>query len=221
MMRSKVRLQAIFDMVKAPCILADIGCDHGLLPIALIKQEKCIKAYACDIRKGPLSRAEEAIIEAGLAGRVIPVLCDGLSGIKEDVDAIVIAGMGYDTIIHILEQDLDKTPQFKQIIIQCNGRVDELRQWLSEHEFTIDEERIVKDRHFYQLLSIHREKSRPLTKRECMFGIHMKYDPLFQEYWLTILQKKKAILDKLQENHKNYTITKEWIVMITNELNLS
>lgn len=218
-MGSRIRLQAIFDMVKAPCILADIGCDHGLLPIALVKQGKCNKAYACDIRKGPLSRAKEAIVEAGLADSVIPVLCDGISLVPEDVDAIVIAGMGYDTIVHILEQDLDKTSQFKQIIIQCNGRVEEFRSWISEHGFRIDEERIVKDRHYYQMLSIHREECPPLTQRECMFGVHMHQDPLFQEYWTMILHKKQKILQGLHKDHKNYTTTKEWMERIEEELN--
>lgn len=217
-MASKIRLQAIFDMVKAPCILADIGCDHGLLPIALVKQGKCSKAYACDVRSGPLSRAKDAIKAAGLEGKIIPVLSDGLRDVGSDVNAIVIAGMGYDTIVHILQQDLEKTSQFQQIIVQCNGRVEELRKWISEHGFCIDEERIVKDKHYYQMISMHREQRTPLTKQQCMFGVYLKEDPLFQEYWHHILEKKKKILLQMQEDHENYSITKEWIALIENEL---
>lgn len=205
-------------MVTPDCVLADIGCDHGLLPIALVKQGKCRKAYACDVRTGPLSRAKEAIKAAGLQEQVIPVLCDGLSGIGEDVNAIVIAGMGYDTIVHILEQDFEKTSQFQQIILQCNSRVEELRRWISDHGFAIDQECIVKDKHYYQMISMHREQSTPLTKQECIFGPLMKEDPLFHEYWNMILEKKKTILSQLQEDHENYNVTKKWIAWIENEL---
>ena len=217
-MAGKQRLQAIFDMVHAPCILADIGCDHGLLPIALVKNGKCSKAYACDVRSGPLSRAKDAIKAAGVEKQVIPVLCDGLQDVGSDVNAIVIAGMGYDTIVHILEQDLEKTSQFQQIILQCNGRVEELRQWISDHGFRIDEERIVKDKHYYQMISMHREPGEPLSKEQCIFGVNMKNDPLFKEYWSHILNKKKKILLQMQMDHENYSITKEWIALIENEL---
>ena len=132
-MGSRVRLQAIFDLVKAPCVLADIGCDHGLLPIRLVEQGKCARAYACDVNPGPLSRAKQAIEAAGLQEQVFPILCDGLDGLTDDVTAVVIAGMGYDTIVHILSDGEAKTAQLKQIIVQCNGHVEDFRFWLSEH----------------------------------------------------------------------------------------
>ncbi len=121
-MKLSKRLQTIYDMVQGPCVVADIGCDHGLLPIALVKNGKCDKAYACDIRKGPLSRAEEAIQMMGLQNQIITKLTDGLQGLEDDVEVVIIAGMGYDTIRNILQNSLEKTKYYKQIIIQCNSR---------------------------------------------------------------------------------------------------
>ena len=108
-MKLSKRLQTIYDMVQGPCVVADIGCDHGLLPIALVKNGKCDKAYACDIRKGPLSRAEEAIQMMGLQNQIITKLTDGLQGLEDDVEVVIIAGMGYDTIRNILQNSLEKT----------------------------------------------------------------------------------------------------------------
>ena len=53
-MKLSTRLHTIFDMVQPCGVAADIGCDHGLLPIALIQSGKCEHVYACDVRKGPL-----------------------------------------------------------------------------------------------------------------------------------------------------------------------
>lgn len=218
-MASKIRLQAIYDMIKPGLIVADIGCDHGLLPIALVKQGKCVKAYACDVRVGPLSRAKEAILEAGVNNQVIPILCDGLSGIQDDVTGVVIAGMGFDTIQHILEQDIDKCARFQQIVVQCNGHVDEFRRWISDHGFTIDDEKIVKDSHYYQLISMHKETSEPLTPQQCLFGIYTQKDPLFKEYWHYIYNKKKVILSQLSPSHENYKNIKEVMDLIEKALN--
>lgn len=218
-MAGKVRLQAIFDMILPGLIIADIGCDHGLLPIALVKQGKCEKAYACDVRIGPLSRAKEAIEEANLQEQIIPVLCDGMSQIGDDVNGVVIAGMGFDTIKHILSSDIDKCSQFKQMVIQCNGHVDEFRQWLSDNGFMIDDERIIKDTHYYQLISMHKEKTTPLTMEQCIFGIYTKNDPLFKEYWHYIYEKKKVILSQLSPTHENYIKTKALMDRIEKALN--
>lgn len=217
-MGTRVRLQAIFDMVKAPCVLADIGCDHALLPIMLVKQGKCDKVYACDRNPGPLSRAKQAIEEAQLEDHIVPVLCDGLAGIGDDVDRAVIAGMGFDTIVHILEQGAHKVDQLKQIVIQCNGHVDDFRSWLNTHGYTIDDERIVKDSHYYQLISVHKEVSKPLSKEDCLFGVFLRKDPLFREFWELMLAKKRQVLLQLSCEHENYRSTKEEIQMIEKEL---
>ena len=217
-MGTRVRLQAIFNMVKAPCIAADIGCDHGLLPIALVKQGKCTKAYACDVREGPLSRAKQAIEEAGLQDRVIPVLSDGLAGLADDVDCVIIAGMGFDTIVHILSSHEEKTILLKQIIVQCNGHIEDFRYWLNQHGYTIDAECIVEDHHDYQLISMHKKQCAPYTKEQCLFGIYMQQDPLFSSYWSKILQKKKEILKNLSIEHEAYQTTKDTIIMIEKQL---
>ena len=107
-MKLSKRLACIAGMVSKNSILADIGCDHGLLPISLIQQGVISKAYACDINPRPLQRAEEAIIQANCCGTISTILSDGLQQVPSDADCIVIAGMGFETIRNILENGIDR-----------------------------------------------------------------------------------------------------------------
>lgn len=143
-MKLSTRLHTIFDMVQPCGVAADIGCDHGLLPIALIQSGKCAHVYACDVRKGPLSRAQEAIRQYGLQNSITTKLCDGLQGLEDDVEVVVIAGMGYDTICRILMKGDKQLKHYKQIILQCNTHVEDMRRWLHQNGFTIDAEQLVR-----------------------------------------------------------------------------
>lgn len=219
-MGNRTRLQAIYDMVKAPCIVADIGCDHGFLPITLVRNGKCSKAYACDINPRPLARAQKAIIEADMQEQVFPVLCNGIQAVSDDVTTLVIAGMGFDTITQILSDGMEKISQFNQIIVQCNGHVDDLRLWLSDHGFRIDDERIVKDRHFYQMISMHYEPGETLTPEECLFGKFLPNDPMFVEYWTILYEKKQMILQNLPKQHEYYQTLKQQLDNIKHTISI-
>lgn len=221
-MGNRTRLETIFDMVKEPSVVADIGCDHGLLPITLVRKGKCKKAYACDMNPGPLSRAKQAIEQAGMQDCVIPVLSDGIHDVTDDVTTLVIAGMGYDTITYILQNGMHKMPQFQQIVVQCNGHVDEFRKWLSIHHFVIDDERIMKDRYYYQMISMHYDiVGEILSDEQCLFGKFLYGDPLFHSYWTMIYQKKADIINKLTVHHPNYEKTKHIMDMIEKKLQYS
>lgn len=218
-MGNRTRLETIYDMVKEPCVVADIGCDHGLLPITLVRKGKCKKAYACDVNPGPLSRAKQAIEQAGMQELVIPVLSDGIRDVTEDVTTLVIAGMGYDTITTILQDGMHKMSQFQQIVVQCNGHVDEFRRWLSNNHFVIDDERLMKDRHYYQMISMHYDSiGETLSDEQCLFGKFLDSDPLFLPYWTMTYQKKAEILKKLSLDHPNYEITKNTMDMIERKI---
>lgn len=216
-MKLGARLQTIYDMVKEPCVLADIGCDHARLPIALLQSHKCSYAYACDIHEGPLLRAKTAIQQAGLQEQIQVILCDGLDGLGDDVTTIVIAGMGYDTITGILLANMDKLSHYKQMIIQCNTHVCALRRWLSNHDLCIDDEQLVQQHHYYQMLSIHVQKQ-VLSEEQCMFGVYLEQHPLFVSYWSFILSKQKQILHHLKEQQPAYQKTKHTIQQIEQKL---
>lgn len=98
------RLRSVADLVPQNAVLADIGTDHGFLPIYLLQRNQIKRAVAADLREGPLSKAKANTEKYGLSDRMEFRLCDGLSAVKpEDADTISIAGMGGETIAQILE----------------------------------------------------------------------------------------------------------------------
>ena len=98
------RLQLLAELVPDGAKLADVGTDHGYLPVALLQQGKIQRAIATDIGEEPLQHARRTAEEYGLSESVDFRLCDGLNGMMPDeADTIVIAGMGGETIIEILK----------------------------------------------------------------------------------------------------------------------
>ena len=198
-----IRLQAVVDMVDTGSVAADIGCDHALVCIALIERGISSRCYACDVAQGPLSRARQAIEEAGLQGKIIPVLQDGIVGLADDVDTVIIAGMGFETIQKILLDGQEQWDRYRSLIIARHTDVEELRRFLSNGHFVIDQERIVKERHYYQIIKAHHEReAAALSEDEILFGLHRDDDPLFWEYWERELEKCRLILSRMPLGHE-------------------
>ncbi len=140
------RIRAVAGMVKPGSVLADIGTDHGQLPILLVKEQIIKKAYACDIAAGPLSAARDNIEKEGLSSKITVILSDGFDNVPDDADSAVIAGMGFYTARDIVEKaDLKN---YRELIIQVNGDHNLLREWISDHNWTISDEVLVHDRGF-------------------------------------------------------------------------
>lgn len=138
------RLAAIAEMVSPGSCLADVGTDHGLLPIWLLRKGIVRSAIASDIRPGPLSRAEQnARVYAAEMLRC--VLCPGLEKIQPgEVDTVVIAGMGGENIAEIL-RDAPWTHRGVTLLLQPMSRPEELRRALLDMDIRIIRERLVCD----------------------------------------------------------------------------
>ena len=150
------RLNAAFDLVREGRIVADIGTDHAYLPIALVSSGKCKKAFASDIGKGPLERALQNILEAGLEGVIETVLTDGVAYFDGIADEVVIAGMGGELIYRIISDAPFLKNQDVHMVLQPMTKVAFLRQALAGDGFRIDRERLVKeDGKIYTVLSVN------------------------------------------------------------------
>lgn len=107
MMLSK-RMQAVADLVPEAACLADIGTDHGYLPIRLVQKGRVRRAIAMDVNAGPLDRASGHIEECGLGERIATRLSDGLTELGPgEADVVLIAGMGGPLTVRILERGKD------------------------------------------------------------------------------------------------------------------
>jgi len=145
------RLLCVASMVRQGAALADIGTDHAYLPVHLTGLGHIRSAIAADIGEGPAAAARLHIAQAGLQDAIEVRVCDGLSGIRpHEVTDIVIAGMGGETIIHILEEAPWVADADVKLILQPMTKTVELRRWLFEHGFSIQTEHLIEDgRHLY------------------------------------------------------------------------
>ena len=153
-MKLSDRLEMIASFVEPGNRLADIGTDHGYIPIYLV-QTGCVPyALARDVRRGPLQRAKEHIGEAGLSGKIQTRLSDGLKKLAPgEADTVVIAGMGGELEIHILEEGRHVWDSVSQWVLSPQSDLAHVRHYLLEHGFSIRREEMVKEEgKFYTIL---------------------------------------------------------------------
>lgn len=187
------RLQMLFSCIESCHCVADIGTDHGFLPIALLKAEKCTKAIACDISAPSLSKAEKnsRIQGVDLECR----LSDGLAQLKEnEADCIVIAGMGGILISEILEREKEKALN-ATLVLQPMTAVKELREYLCQNGFMIQSEDMVFcDGKLYHAIVTKRGQTK---EYDCEIGTKLRNHPLFKEYLALRIKKEETILNQM------------------------
>lgn len=135
------RLQTVADMIEYTDSVIDIGTDHGYLPIYLLKSGKAKTACAADIRVGPLDNARENILSYDVECEC--VLSDGFKNICKKYSLACICGMGGETIINIITEGKDITPD--TLILQPMTGADKLRKFLYENGYRITDESFVTE----------------------------------------------------------------------------
>ena len=159
------RLLCCASMVQPGSRVADIGTDHGYLGIYLLQSGAARHVIACDLRKDPLENARRNAKLFGVDGKMELRLSDGLEKILPDeVDTVVMAGMGGDLIQKILSQCPWRKREGLQFILQPQSAGNVLRRWLCEDGFEIQREEPVQDGHFlYTVMDIRQGEPAPLT----------------------------------------------------------
>ena len=159
------RLLCCASMVQPGSRVADIGTDHGYLGIYLLQSGAARHVIACDLRKDPLENARRNAKLFGVDGEMELRLSDGLENILPDeVDTVVMAGMGGDLIQKILSQCPWRKREGLQFILQPQSAGNVLRRWLCEDGFEIRREEPVQDGHFlYTVMDIRQGEPAPLT----------------------------------------------------------
>ena len=198
------RLAAIAALVPDGARLADVGTDHALLPIRLLLDGKIQRAVATDIRPGPLSRARENAYAAGVQD-LSCVLCDGLTGISPDsVDTVVIAGMGGETIIAILEGAAWTKDGAHTLLLQPMTKAADLRYWLAVNGYSFTAERLIWDKNYlYPVLRVTGGGTpQALTERQALTGVALDNDPLYREYLTQQADKLRRTAEGLRRSAK-------------------
>ena len=204
-MRLSKRLKKIASYVEHDAIVYDVGCDHALLSCFLIKEGIAKKVYAGENKEGPLKAAKANIKAQGLEDKVIPILADGLKKAPYDVDTVIIAGMGFNTLKMVLE-DTD-IKRFKRFIVQINHQVSDLRAYISDHNYKILEEGVIYDGFYYEIIVFDTTEGRRLSDLEISYGpiLLKRKDEVFIDH----LNDRKGKLLKILENHDDPKIKEE------------
>ena len=150
--------------------VADIGCDHGYLSIHLLSNGIASSCIASDVNEGPLQSAMRNAEKYGVAHQMTFCLSDGAKDIPRDFDAMVCAGMGADTIIHILEDAPWLKDSRYTMILQCQSKTHYLRKYLSDNGWRITEESVVRDGRFlYTVMEVIFQPGYALSPGEWYF----------------------------------------------------
>ena len=161
-MQLSKRLQAVARLVTPGSRLADVGTDHGYVPIWLFEQGQILSAIAMDLRNGPLERAREHIQMHGLDAHIETRLSDGLDKLLPgEADSIVIAGMGGMLVVKILSQGQKVLSSVKELILQPQSDLDAVREYLHRTGFVIvKEDMIFEDGKYYPMMkAVHGENT--------------------------------------------------------------
>ena len=180
------RLERIASFVQPGSRVADIGTDHGYVPIWLVQKGVCPSALAMDVRKGPLERAEEHVEEVGLSGKIELRLSDGLAKLKAgEADTVVIAGMGGKLTCRILEQ----------------GR-HVWENWSEGKERLILSPQSEQEGKYYIVIEAARGTMRPGREQDYRFGADLirKKDPVLLAYLEKEEKMTRQVLAGLTEN---------------------
>ena len=203
-MQLSLRLTAIAEMVTEGNRLVDVGCDHGYLPVYLVQNKRIPAAIAMDVRKGPLSRADEHIAQYGMLDYIETRLSDGLEALHAgEGDTLVIAGMGGPLMERILEQGGDVTESFKEMILQPQSDIPHFRKLIREKGWElVQETMILDDGKYYPMMKVKKAEAeqQPYTKEEEWFGRFLLKEkhPVLKEYLLRELRIRNEILERLR-----------------------
>lgn len=212
MIKLSKRLQTIADMVTKGNRLADIGTDHGFLPLYLWEQGRIPFGLAMDVNQGPLQRAIEHIERQRCQPYIKTRLSDGLAQLETgEADAIVIAGMGGGLMVRILTADAEKLSGIKELILQPQSEQAEVRRCLLQLGFRIaDEEMLEEDGKYYVVIRAvpqdaeaqkSQEEGALLEEKqlELLYGpiLLQKQHPVLQEWLVKECAISQEIIDRL------------------------
>ena len=145
------RLEAAFRLYP-PCDMgADIGCDHGRLPLHLLLKNRCANMILTDISPSALSKGQALISRYQLNHRAQCLVGDGLAPLPQKVDAISILGMGGHTICQILQSHPEKL-QGAALILSAHTQGDQMRSILPTLGYAIEKEEAVQAAGRYYVL---------------------------------------------------------------------
>ena len=220
-MKINNRLKTIGDLVPLSSYPLDIGCDHALLSIYLVKEKGIKKAVASDNKSGPLKKAKENVKFYKVKDKVELIEAEGLNSYKEGIDTITISGMGGLNINRILENNKSYLKNINTIILSPNNYSIAVKRKLLKLGYYISDEKLVKENNIiYQILVFTKGRKYYSYKKLYLGPVLMtKKDELTKEYYKRELETKKSLLEALPKSfYSKIRLTKKEIKYLENVL---
>lgn len=195
------RLMHIAQQVSNGQTLADVGCDHGYLPIWLVQKGCMQRAIAMDINEGPLQRAMEHIEREALGGYIQTRQSNGLEKLSPgEADAVIIAGMGGNLTIDILSRGEAIVRTLEQLILEPQSELSGVRAFLRENDYLIEaEDLVLEDGKYYPILRVIPKKSSDVLTFSKESGLPLA---VLDAYGHRLLAAKHPILLKFLEKER-------------------
>lgn len=207
------RLEVIAFLVPNGAKVLDVGCDHALLDIYLVKENRGITAIGSDVKAGPLEKAKENIKKYQVEKEVELRLGNGIETIDEKVDTIVISGMGGLNMVGILKYKTHLLKNVQRIILSPNNYQEFTRREIVKLGFFIKDEYLVEENNIiYQIIVFEKGKAR-YKRCEYLYGpiLLSKQDELFIKHIKRELKQKETLLKILPKKFlkKRFTLNHE------------
>ena len=205
-MKLSKRLEAIASFIDKNDKVLDVGCDHAYLDIYLALNKKNKLIIASDISPKVMETAKENINKYKLNKKIVTYCTNGTEGIKENYDTVVLAGMGYHTIIEIL----NNTKKINKIIVCSNNHWDDTRKDINKLGYYLYNEKLVYESNKLYSIMVFLKGNKKLPTKEIMVGKYNKDNKeLYKVYFEQIdLVYKKIPLLKISKKIKYYNIKK-------------
>lgn len=195
------RLTVVAGQITRGNTVADIGTDHGYIPIYMTLNKYSPKAYAMDVNEGPLKRALDNIRRYGLEDKVITRLSDGLKGLSEkEAQSIVIAGMGGLLTIRILSDCPKVAASADELVLSPHSDVHLVREYLADNGYNIvNEDMVLEEGKFYFILKVNKGDMVINDEVEKYFGKYLvaRRDETMRMFLEKEESKRLSILDKM------------------------
>lgn len=198
-MKISKRLEAVASYVPYGSKIADVGTDHGYIPIWLASQDTILRGIAMDVRTGPLQRAQKNIADYGLEDKIETRLSDGLSALsKGEADTVIIAGMGGELILRILQEGAHVRDSIETFILSPQSELSLFRHGLEGVNLSIDEETMICDEgKFYTIMVVRKGCMHYSREYRYQYGARLieQKSPVLKSY----LEKEQAQLLQIRE----------------------
>ncbi len=186
-MRLTPRLAAIAELIPSGSTVADIGTDHAYLPVYLVQERISRRVVAADVNTAPLEHARETVAAFNCLQKIELRQGDGLKVLQaeDQIDTVIIAGVGGETIIRILEEGKERLGGVQHLILQPMNESGTLRLFLAYNGYALVQESLVMEgRRLYEIIM-----AKP--------GIENETDPFRLSLGPRLLEKKPPLLAHL------------------------